>query len=122
MDIHKTKDFIDSVYHSFNISHAWIVYDEDNDDKKDIDSLVNILQEHDFPVYNVSSYEDLYNIQLLEHKYRMFVIEKKDIPNVLSCKDNDISNISIVMCTSLCVEEHVLYILYKHNEQCSILC
>ncbi len=122
MDTHKTKDFIENIYRSFDISHAWIVYDKDTDNRHDIDSLVGILREHDFPIYNVTTYEDLYDIKLLEHKYRMFVIEKNNIPNVLSCKDNDISNISLVLCTTQSVEEDVLNKLGEHDEKCVIVC
>lgn len=99
MDTQETREFIDDVYATINISHAWFVYDHETTEERDLTSLIDWLHKENYPVCVVGN-ADIRRIEMLEQTYRLFIINKKDVPMLLYVKRYDIRNVSVVLCAS----------------------
>jgi hypothetical protein len=99
IDTQTTKEFIDDIYATINISHAWIVYDGERDNQQEVLSLIEWLRGENYPLCVIDDTNASY-IKTLEHAYRMFIIDQKDISNVHEAKQHDLSNVSVILCTT----------------------
>ncbi len=89
-------EVIRTIYETNNISHSWIIYDSDIK-SCNIDELVAELRSHDYPVFCLDD-TSVNDIQDLENKYRMFIIEKNNLQDAVLAKGRDLCNISVVFC------------------------
>jgi hypothetical protein len=110
MDIIQTMTFIQNVYDTYNISHSWIVYDKNEIVEDNLQILVNVLKNKDFPIFVLDS-DAVSNIQQYEQRYRMFVIEKNVLNSTITSKNNNASNISVIFTLSVPVLRSVCKVL-----------
>ena len=115
MDVQETSNFIEVVYKTFNISHTWFIYK--NEEECDISALIDTLKAQDYPLF-VLTEESIHRICDLEQHYRFFVIEQDIVPIVLQAKILDMSNISVILCTTPQVLNSVSRMLHHIPTSC----
>lgn len=106
MDTQETREFIDDIYATINISHAWIVYDSETNTEDEVVSLIEWLKAENYPLCVIDN-TNASSIEILEHAYRMFIIDQKDVSVVLEAKQHDLSHVSVILCTTTEVENVV---------------
>lgn len=114
MDTQDTRDYIDHIYASIDISHAWIVYDKETTKEHEVASLIDWLNKENYPLYVLGN-GDVTKVVDLEHAFRLFLVDKKDVPKLLDEKQHDINNISVIMCVSQSVVDNVSGQLPKND-------
>lgn len=120
MDSQETRKLIDDIYTSISISHAWIVYDGERDNSQQVMSLTDWLRAENYPLCVITK-SNASCIDLLEHSYRMFLVDKNDIHVVLEAKHNDLSNVSVILCTSTEVMKDVSKQVVNYDDK-NIIC
>lgn len=98
-------EVIRTIYETCNISHSWIIYDSDSEGCN-IDDLIAELRSHDYPLFCLDD-TSINDIQSLENRYRMFIIEKTKLQGVVQAKGRDLCNVSVVFCQHKTVKEMV---------------
>lgn len=114
LDKEKTIDdiinFINHIYESINIYHTLIFYD-----KQTVCSILNELiiklKDRDYPIETYINQ----NIDMLELHSRIIVIERENIDYYFQNKNNDISNITIILCLDNTIETIVHEKLQNNN-------
>lgn len=93
------SQFIDNIYHSMDIYRSLIVYNDDN--KKNMDDLYNLLLSKDYPVTIINKSCD-YDLDRMYHykdhldRYKMYIIHQ-DLLEYIDQYCNT-SSINVVFC------------------------
>ncbi len=107
MNLEKNIDeiiqFIDHIYETINIYHTLIFYNKEHS-KTNLQNLINKLKEKEYPI---SIYNNEQDINLIELHSRIIVIEHNYIEKYFEKKQNDLSNITILLCLDPCVEKQI---------------
>lgn len=106
MDSQQIRQFIDDIYATIDISHSWIVYDRESSNDNEISSLIQWLKKENYPLCVIDN-TNVSSIEILEHSYRMFLIEKNDVQVMFNAKGQDMGNVSIILCTTIEVVNEV---------------
>lgn len=101
-------DVIRTIYETHNISHSWFIYDANMESC--IGELVAELRSYDYPLFCLDD-NSVNDLQSLENKYRMFIIEKNNLQSAVQAKGYDLCNVSVMFCQHETVKEIVRKIL-----------
>lgn len=117
MDSQHIRKFIDDIYATVDISHCWIVYDRASSKDNEISSLIRWLKTENYPLCVIDN-TNVSFIEILEHAYRMFLIEKNDVHVMFEAKRQEMGNVSIILCTTTEVVNEVSQIVlnFQHDK------
>jgi len=94
--IEQIVKFIEHIYETVNIYHTLILYDDSVIKANVLNDLINRLEKKDFPV---GVYKDKDNdIDILELHSRVIILDKKHFYTYVEKKNNDLTNITIMLC------------------------
>ncbi len=91
MEIDEIINFIEHIYESINIYHTIILYSS----LSSIDNLNVELKEKDFPV---EVYTGDQNVEDMEYRSRVIILDVSYIDKYITEKNNDLSDITVFVC------------------------
>lgn len=92
--IEQIVNFIEHIYETVNIYHTLILYDDSLITTTVLNDLTNRLEKKDFPV-GVYKNND---IETLEFHSRVIILDKEYFDTYIEKKNNDLTNITIMLC------------------------
>lgn len=93
IEIDKIIRFFDHIYENLNIYHTLIIHSENS--SINILELKMILGEKDYPICIFNNNKKL---DILENKFRMFILDINIFNNYIKYKNNDLNTITIIFC------------------------
>lgn len=89
----KLKNFLENIYENINIYHSLIVIDDNYPDNS-LNMMFSELQPYDFSLMYMDNFN---NLKISEYYYRIFIIRLSNFVNYIDHKDQDISNINLIL-------------------------
>lgn len=98
MAILNTINFIEEVYDTYSVYHSLIVYDPHSTNTKDIQKLVKMLHQKDFPIIDLSNEPFLPLKPEYEQRFRLYVISVAQLKCLVESKNSTLASISMMFC------------------------